>query len=236
MSESRDLPAPLVEVRDLAIGHAGVSLVPPISFDLRAGQVTSLVGHNGSGKSTLLRTLLGLIPRVSGEIRFSPAARFGYVPQRETLDPIYPVKAGEFVEAGRYGLRGVGRRLRREDHQRIDQVMEATGSAHLKARLFRELSGGEQQRVLLARALCSEPTILVLDEPTASMDERAANEAMRLTLDLARKLDAAVVMVNHFIDLVEQISDQVVLLDRDYGAVKVGDPKQLLQGRGRYTG
>ncbi len=226
-------PTALLEVIDLRIGYGGRSILPPASFAFRAGEVTSIVGHNGSGKSTLLKTLLGIQPKVSGTIQFAPTARLGYVPQREAMDPIYPVRVRELVEAGRYGARGVGRRLTADDHARVARVIAATRLEALADRLFRTLSGGEQQRALLARALCAEPTILILDEPTASMDEKSAEATMKLTLDLARESGSAVVMVNHFIDLVREISDQVVLLDQDHQVIRVGKPDELLTNRGR---
>lgn len=223
----------LLSVKQLRLGYQGVSILPPISFEVEAGMVTSVVGHNGSGKSTLLKTLLGLQSRMEGSVEYSREARIGYVPQREAMDPIYPIRVGELVETGRYGIRGIGKRLRPEDHQKIEEAMAATGALRLKDRLFRTLSGGEQQRVLLARALCADPSLLILDEPTASMDEKGAHEAMELTLDLARKRGAAILMVNHFIDLVAEVSHQVVLLDRDHQKVKVGPPSVILKGRGR---
>jgi iron complex transport system ATP-binding protein len=114
--------------------------------------------------------------------------------------------------------------------------MKSTGISRLRKRLFRTLSGGEQQRALLARAICTEPDVLVLDEPTASLDERGANEVMKLTVDLAVKNNAAVVMVNHFIDLVARISHQVVLLDRDHQRVAVGSPADVLKTPGAIYG
>ena len=227
---------PLLSVRALSIGYGHQAILPPVSFELKPGQVTSIVGHNGSGKSTLLKTILGLQPKVGGEIRRANHTRIGYVPQREAMDPIYPIRVTELVETGRYGIRGVGRLLHASDHKLVQEAMEATGVHRMGKRLFRTLSGGEQQRALLARALCIQPNLLVLDEPTASMDERGASEAMKLTLDLARQSNAAILMVNHFIDLVAQVSHQVVLLDRDHQAAQVGDPAELLKHRGRVYG
>jgi ABC-type Mn2+/Zn2+ transport system ATPase subunit len=235
-SEAIIAAAPLLVVRDIRIGYGSQSILPSVSFDLKPGQVTSIVGHNGSGKSTLLKTLLGLMPKVSGEILRAPHVRIGYVPQRESMDPIYPIRVVELVQTGRYGARGVGRLLHASDWDLIQAAMEATGVAALSKRLFRTLSGGEQQRALLARALCIEPNLLVLDEPTASMDEKGASDTMKLTLDLAKRSNAAILMVNHFIDLVEKISDQVVLLDRDHQAALVGGPTELLKNRGRVYG
>jgi zinc transport system ATP-binding protein len=162
--------------------------------------------------------------------------RIGYVPQRESMDPIYPIRVVELVETGRYGAKGVGKLLSSEDWELIRAAMEATGIRKMAKRLFRTLSGGEQQRALLARALCVEPNLLVLDEPTASMDERGADEAMKLTLELARDAGAAILMVNHSIDIVAQVSEQVILLDRDHQAALVGGPTELLRNRGRYDG
>jgi ABC-type Mn2+/Zn2+ transport system ATPase subunit len=226
----------LFSVSNLRIGYGSQGILPPVSFELKPGQVTSIVGHNGSGKSTLLKTLLGLHPKLAGEIRRSPQTRIGYVPQRESMDPIYPIRVSELVETGRYGVRGVGRRLQAPDRVLIHDAMDATGIRPLAKRLFRTLSGGEQQRALLARALCIEPTLLVLDEPTASMDEKGASDAMQLTLELAKRRGAAILMVNHFIDLVARISDQVILLDRDHQSAQVGAPAELLKNRGSVYG
>lgn len=225
---------PLLTCEQLGIGYSvGNPILPLISFQIHAGQVTSIVGHNGSGKSTLLKALLKLYPPLSGTIRFYKSTRMGYVPQRESMDPIYPVRVMELVETGRYGMRGVGQRLRSEDHSKIRAALESTGALHLQDRLFRTLSGGEQQRVLLARALCTEPDLLVLDEPTASMDEKGAKEVMDLTLKLARERGAAILMVNHFIELVTRISDQVIFLNRDQQMVKVGTPQEIFEHRER---
>ncbi len=223
----------VLSVQNLLIGYNGQAILPEISFQLYTSQVTSIVGHNGSGKSTLLNTVLGLLTPIKGILDRSPEMRLGFVPQRAAIDPIYPLCVSDIVEAGRYGVRGVGHWLDRNDHVMIQDAMESTGVIQLKNRLFRTLSGGEQQRTLLARALCTEPHILVLDEPTASMDEKGADEAMKLTLALAKKRNASILMVNHFIDLVSEVSDQVVVLDRDHQAVRVGKPNEVLHGRGR---
>jgi zinc transport system ATP-binding protein len=221
----------LLSVQNLRIGYGSTAILPAVSFELQPGQVTSIVGHNGSGKSTLLKTLLGLQPKVSGEIVLAGNQRVGYVPQREAMDPIYPVQVRDVVETGRYGLKGVGRWLKAEDKAQVQEAMKKTGVHSLQMNLFRTLSGGEQQRALLARALCTEPTILILDEPTASMDEKGAHEAMTLTLKIAQERNAAVLMVNHFIDLVIEVSQQVVFLDRDRQLVQVGAPQQIFSDR-----
>ncbi|OYZ19224.1 MAG: hypothetical protein B7Y39_12540 [Bdellovibrio sp. 28-41-41] len=219
---------PLLRARNLEIGYHGSRVVPPITFDLLPGQVTCIIGHNGSGKSTLLKSLLGLVPLHGGELELAEQTRIGYVPQREAMDPIYPIRVIDLIETGRYGLRGVGRKLNSEDKIKIDAAIDSTRITHLRRRLFRTLSGGEQQRCLLARALCTEPQILVLDEPTASMDESGAKETIEMTLSLAKTHHSAVLMVNHFIELVGKVSDQVVLLDRNKQRVFIGSPSTVI--------
>src|SRR5205809_694693 len=113
----------LLTVSGLRIGYGAQGILPPVSFELKPGQVTSIVGHNGSGKSTLLKALLGLHPELGGGIRRSPRTRMGYVPQRESMDPIYPIRVSELVETGRYGVRGVGRRLQTPDRILIHEAM-----------------------------------------------------------------------------------------------------------------
>lgn len=220
-----------MSVQDLKIGFQGRPLLPSISFDLYSGQVTSIVGHNGSGKSTLLKTLLGILNKLDGSISLGRNSRIGYVPQRETMDPIYPVRVKDIVETGRYGIRGIGRKLTSIDKEKIRWGMNATGISNLEKQLFRTLSGGEQQRTLLARALCTDPQILILDEPTASMDEKGAEEIMEITLHLAKDQGAAVLMVNHSIEIVTKVSQQVICLDRIKQTIKIAAPSEIFKDR-----
>lgn len=222
----------ILKVSALCIGYVGkevVQLVPAIDFNIRSGQIVSIVGHNGSGKSTLLKTLVGLNAKLSGEIELlkTPLA---YVPQRDAIDPIYPVRVDQICQTGCYASRGVGRFLSAADRRGVEEALELMGVRRLAKQLFRTLSGGEQQRVLIARALVMKPALMVLDEPTANMDFKGAAAVMSIAQDLARSRGVAILMVNHFLDIVNQISDQVVLLDRDHQKVLVGDPSTVLRG------
>lgn len=214
------MTSPLVKTTDLMIGYNGRPLLPPISFEVKPGQIVSVVGHNGSGKSTLLKTLLGILPPLGGTFSFSSVRR-AYVPQREMIDPIYPVRVVDVCGAGRYIFRRPGRWLKAEDHVAIDRALETMGMAAHKKRLFRTLSGGEQQRTLMARALCQEPEVMILDEPVANMDHRAATTVMQTCQELARSRGVSILMVNHMVDVVAEISDVVVKLDRDEQRVVV---------------
>ena len=210
----------LLKATELLIGYGGRPILPAISFNVKSGQIVSIVGHNGSGKSTLLKTLLGVMPRVGGAFT-TENVRCAYVPQREMIDPIYPVRVVDVCGAGRFSFRGPGRWLKAQDYKEIDRALEVMGMAVHKNRLFRTLSGGEQQRTLMARALCQDPQLMVLDEPVANMDHRAAATVMEICQKLAKTYGVGILMVNHMLDVVSKISDVIVTLDRDEQRVVV---------------
>ena len=223
---------PLIQASELLIGYDRRPILPKASFGIWAGQVTSIVGHKGSGKSSLLKILLGLLKPIGGELIRSPEIRLGYVPRRSSIDPIYPIRVEQLVESGTYIRLGAGKRLPAKLKERFWECMEATRVMTLADELFRTLKDSEQQRVLLARALASEPNLLILDDPTASMDLVEAEKLMEFTLELSKRRSVGIVMVNHNLDMVARVSDQVILLDRDYQEIRVGHPKHVLPGKG----
>lgn len=160
----------LLKLENLTIGYDKKGLLQTTDISIEKGQFWGILGPNGSGKSTLLKTILGLIPPVGGRIESENRAVFGYVPQNEKLDMIFPITVFELVSMGRYSRVPAGNRLSTEDRAAIEQSLEKVGILHLRNRTFRSLSGGEKQRSLLARAIAGEPDILVLDEPTAAVD------------------------------------------------------------------
>src|SRR4029453_12055157 len=176
----------------------------------------AMVGPNGAGKTTLLRGLLGLIPVLAGRIEYGfdrPTDPPGYVPQRESLDPIFPLSVFEVVLMGTYArlamLRSVGRRQR----QLAVDCLERVGLADLADRPFRALSGGQKQRVLIARALAVEPYILLLDEPTAGVDPGAATAIMDLIAQLNHDQGLPVVLVSHHLRLVRSLVRSVLWVE-----------------------
>src|SRR6185295_5072154 len=170
-----------------------------VSLTIERGEFLALLGPNGAGKTTLLRGVLGLIPVLAGTIAYGfdrLASPPGYVPQRETLDPIFPLTVFEVVLMGTYArlapLRPVGRRQRQVATSSLEQV----GLPDLADRPFWALSGGQKQRVLIARALAVEPEILMLDEPTSGVDPGASAAIMDLIAQLNRDQGLTVVLVS----------------------------------------
>ncbi|MHA1554150.1 MAG: metal ABC transporter ATP-binding protein [Alphaproteobacteria bacterium] len=197
-----------------------------VSFQTPAGQLLAIVGPNGAGKSTLLKASLGLIPRVSGEAfvfgkplnanRLSVA----YVPQTEGIDWDFPITAGEVVLMGRYGKLGYFGRTSNEDRRVALQCLDTVSMADFADRHIAQLSGGQQKRIFLARALAQEAMILLLDEPMAGVDartEEAIFELMRRFSNEGRTL----VVVHHNLEALDHF-DSVLLLNQSliaYGPV-----------------
>jgi manganese/iron transport system ATP-binding protein len=222
----------LIELKQVRIGYHKRALLPPIDLKLSPGTFLGIVGPNGSGKTTLVRTLLGLLPPVAGQLVY-PAGpggkppRFGYVPQRASVDVTFPLTAYEVVLMGRYGLIGLGRRPRATDHERTRAALADVEAADLAGRPFHALSGGQRQRVLVARALAAEPEILVLDEAATGMDLLAERAMLELAASFtARRI--AVVMISHQLGAVVDYAVELALVPGGDRPVEIGRRAEIL--------
>jgi zinc transport system ATP-binding protein len=216
----------VVRCEKLVVGYRGLPLLPPCDLVIRRGTLTIVVGRNGSGKSTFFRTVLGLLPPVSGRIeRRDPGVRFAYVGQALVLDRVLPLRAREVVS---WGLLSRWSFLRALDVGRTNeaclQALNEAGVPELADRPFRDLSEGQKQRVLLARMLASRPDVAFLDEPTAAMDAVAEEQAIAHLARLAHERGLAIVLITHVLGLAERFADEAVFLDRDDGVVVSGPP------------
>jgi len=229
---------PVFELREATVRYPGTSepQLAAASFTVRAGECVALVGPNGAGKTTALRALLGLAPLTSGhaEVRGRPGADWerdalarevGVVGQRE--EPVFPLTVLEAVEMGRYAHSGPWRALGPADRRAVERAMQRTDVATLGDRWVETLSGGEWQRVRLARALAQEPSALVLDEPTASLDLRHEMELFELVAGLIREDGLAALVVSHHLNLAARFADRLVLMSRGR-VVADGPPHRVL--------
>lgn len=211
----------LLRVADLRVGYGGAPLLPPIDFAVRRGELWAIAGPNGAGKTTLLKTLLGLVSPLSGTMEMPP--RVGYVPQRTRLGGRLPgrvvdvIRSG--VDEGWSFLRPGHLRRRRGD---VERAMELTGCAELLRQDFRQLSEGQKQRVLVARALAGVPDILVFDEPTSAMDIETEHRTMHLLDEIRTTADVGVLLVSHHLAVVAEFATHLVVLDRDLQNVVAG--------------
>ena len=226
----------VLAVRDLHVNLGGREVLRGVGFDIRAGEFTGLIGANGAGKTTLLRVILGLQPAAAGTVvvgessdraggaaemgergkraRISPPARagVGYVPQKFVLDPDMPLRARDLVGLG-LNARRLGPLLpSRERRDHVQETLGAVGAAGFADARVGQLSGGEQQRVLIAHALISEPRLLLLDEPLANLDPHSTREVVDLLAGLARERDLAVLISAHEINPLLPVMDRLVYL------------------------
>ncbi len=219
----------LIELRRVEVGYGRTSLLPPIDLHVAPGDFLGVVGPNGSGKTTIVRTMLGLLRPVKGTIVFPSKRkpRYGYVPQRSTVDLTFPLTAFEVALMGRYGLIGPARRTRPEDRTRARAALDDVGVSDLADRPFHALSGGQRQRVLVARALASEPEILVLDEPTTGMDLTSERAMLDLVASFTGR-GIAVVMISHQLGAVIDYAEQLCLVAGPGKPVEIGARKDII--------
>jgi ABC-type Mn2+/Zn2+ transport system ATPase subunit len=215
---------PLVSIEGAALGYGhGAPVLASVDLAIGHGDFLGIVGPNGSGKSTLLKTILGLIPPLAGAVRREPGARIGYVPQRQVLDPIYPLRAIDVVLMGLYGEIGLFRRAGADARDRAHKALEAAGMAAHAERLYRDMSGGQQQRILVARALVAGPELLILDEPTNDLDLAGERGIMELVARLHRE-GRTVLLVSHMLNLVAAYVTRLALIhDGKLDSGPVGD-------------
>ena len=226
----------MLDVKDLHAGYGGVEIVHGVSFSVRSGEILTFIGQNGSGKSTLLKTLSGHIPPIAGEIMIggksvssiSRGERAKLVsamltdrPKTELMTCRDVVETGRFPYTGTFGLLG------ENDKRSVAEAMELTDTAKIAGRYFSEISDGQKQRVMLARAVCREPKVLLFDEPTSFLDIHYKLTFLEMLDRLRKERSIAVVMSLHETDLASKISDAVMLL-KNGECTGIGKPEDLL--------
>jgi len=193
----------LIQTHDLCFVLGGRTLISNITLDVSAGEIVTVIGPNGAGKTTLLRLLLGLIPPNEGSVFKKPKLRIGYLPQKINVDPILPLSVSRIMNiTGNYSS------------IQINNALEETGVVSLKEKPIFQLSGGEFQRVMLARALLRSPELLVLDEPVQGVDYMGESELYKLISNLRTRHGCGVLMVSHDLHVVMASTDRVMCLNQ----------------------
>ena len=193
----------LLQAQNLSLLVGERKLLSNISLTVSKGEIVTVIGPNGAGKTTLLRVLLGLIPANSGSIFKKPKLRIGYLPQKVSVDPILPLSVSRIMN-----LTGNFSSLQ------IENALEETGVDSLKNKPVFQLSGGEFQRVMLARALLRSPELLVLDEPVQGVDYMGESELYNLIGKLRKSHGCGVLMVSHDLHVVMASTDRVLCLNQ----------------------
>jgi zinc transport system ATP-binding protein len=215
---------PLVEVRDVTFGYGKEVVLDHVSLGIGARDFLAVIGPNGGGKTTLLKAILGLVRPWSGEVAFNlpsgpsgssgnnPRGRLGYVPQFSTFDRDFPLRIADMVLMGRLGRRSLLRPYSREDRAAASATLDRLGLGGVARSHVSEVSGGQLQRALIARALVADPEILFLDEPTASIDAES-RETLR---DLLQQLNLTIpiVVVTHDVTSLAPMVKRIACINR----------------------
>ena len=192
----------LIAAKNLSVRQGGAEVLSNVTLSIEPGEIVTILGPNGSGKSTLLRALLGILPLSEGTVSRAGTLRIGYVPQRLAVDPSLPITVRRFLSLPQ-----------RVADSEATAALTRVGLPDIGQRQLAALSGGQLQRVLLARALLSAPQILVLDEPTQGLDQSGEAGFYRLIEEVRRDTGAAVLMVSHDLHVVMAASDRVICLN-----------------------
>ena len=206
---------PLVRLESINKSFASRAVLQNISMSIERGHITTIIGPNGAGKSSLIRIILDLVAPDSGRIERSAELRIGYMPQKLHVDTTLPISTYRFLQ------------LANSSGEACDKALQLVGIPHVKDSSFHKLSGGELQRVLLARAILRQPNLLVLDEPVQGVDISGQNELYSVITNLRNELNCGVVMVSHDLHLVMSATDHVICLNHHICCQ--GKPEKITQ-------
>jgi len=193
----------LIETKGISLTLDGKQILDKVDIRLHQGEIVTLIGPNGAGKSTLVRVILGLIKPDSGEVRLTPKLRIGYMPQRLTIDPVLPLTVRRFLTLAQ-----------RCSESKLLEALTEVGAELLLDSAMQTLSGGETQRVLLARAMLRDPDLLILDEPVQGVDVTGQDELYRLIGTIRKRHGCGILMISHDLHMVMSATDQVLCLNR----------------------
>jgi len=192
----------LIQAEDLCLSYGERPVLSNVSLNLKRGEIVTLIGPNGAGKTSLVRVVLGLQKPTSGQLQRQPKLRIGYMPQKLHIEASLPLTVQRFL------------RLASNDRAAINESLELTGIPHLLNNPMQSLSGGEVQRVLLARALLRKPDLLVLDEPVQGVDVAGQAALYQLIVKIRDRHQCGVLMVSHDLHLVMAATDTVICLNQ----------------------
>jgi ABC-type Mn2+/Zn2+ transport system ATPase subunit len=229
----------VIRIQDAVISYREDVALQGVSLKVVKGEFLGIIGPNGAGKTTLLTVINGLGrlvhgearvlgSRVNGTNRTALRKRIGYVAQIQRIDPRLPINVRETVMVGCYGRLGLLRRPTRAQWEEVDNVLEMVGIAHLSRRPIGHLSGGEYQKAAIARSLVQQPEILLLDEPTASIDPQAQREIMNLIQHIHREYSMTTLLVTHDLKRLPAVCQRLVLM-KEGQIWQQGSPESMLR-------
>ncbi|MEH7351917.1 metal ABC transporter ATP-binding protein [Gottfriedia acidiceleris] len=210
----------LIQLKNVKFGYHHTSVIDNVSFEVKKGEFIGITGQNGASKSTLLKLMLGLLKPWSGEVRIKKGAKnelikIGYVPQQiASFNVGFPSTVIELVKSGRFNQKKWFEKMNKDDHETIKNALVMVGMWDYRHYKIGSLSGGQKQKICIARVLASEPNLLVLDEPTTGMDKESRESFYQFLDHQVRRHNRTVVMVTHEKEEVEQYLDKILHLEK----------------------
>ncbi len=214
----------IIEVKNLSVHYGQTEALKDVSFVIEKGDFIGLAGPNGAGKTTLVKAMLGLIPISNGEIKilgnsiekFNSWGKIGYLPQKSsTVNVLFPATVDEIVTLGLLSQKKLPKRITKNDKIKVTQILKELGISDLHNKMISELSGGQQQKVLLARALVSNPEILIFDEPSTALDPNARESFFNLAQKLNKENGIAIIIITHDTGYIGSYANKLMYLDHE---------------------
>ena len=214
----------LIKLKNLTLGYEKNIVIKNLNIDIEEGDFLCVVGPNGSGKSTLIKGILGLIKPIKGSVIFNNLKQnfIGYMPQETKVDSNFPASVYEIVLSGTLNHIGIRMFYSKKDKDKALDSLKTLGIEKLKNKSFSDLSGGQRQKVLLARSLCSTSKLLILDEPSNNLDSKSKSEFYKIIKDLNENKKITIIMITHDLDHGNLIGNKILSLKDDdifYGNV-----------------
>jgi zinc transport system ATP-binding protein len=214
---------PIIKLKNVSVSYQNIYALRGVNLEVKQGEYIGIFGPNGSGKTTLLTTILGLKEPVEGSVELFGSHNLknmrkggiGYVPQNPIAERNFPASVQKVVEMGLYGKIGFLKPLKEEDHKKAEEALHKVHMGDYKNRPIGHLSGGELQKVMVARALVSDPEVILLDEPTSSLDFVMTKNLMELMEELNQKYKITIMVIHHHIDLLLPYCTRLLLINRE---------------------
>lgn len=215
----------IIEVKNLSLGYNNKIVLKNLNFNIEENDFLCIVGPNGSGKSTLIKGLIGLIKPIKGKVIYKNLKQnfIGYMPQEVKVDSNFPASVYEIVLSGTLNKLGIKPFYGKKEKEKANEALKILNIGNLKDKSFTELSGGQRQKVLLARSLCATSKLLILDEPSNNLDSQSKKELYKTVIDLNKNNKITVIMITHDLDHDNLIGNKILSLREDnifYGSTE----------------
>ncbi|MGA2914416.1 MAG: metal ABC transporter ATP-binding protein [Sedimentisphaerales bacterium] len=216
--------AAIIEIKNVSVSYGQSQALKDISFSVEPGDFIGFVGPNGAGKTTLIKAILGLLPIASGSIelfgkqrnKFSNWGKIGYLPQQLSfINVLFPAIVEEVILLGLLSQKAWPKRVTKADIAKVDEIAEQLRIADLKKKMLSELSGGQQQKVLLARALVSLPELLIFDEPSTALDPDSREFFFKLIKEMNEKNGTAIILITHDTGYIGHYAEKLLYVDKE---------------------